>query len=40
MWANWDVEELKARKAEIEAGSMLTTTMDGMSSFKYTSASE
>ena len=38
VWANWDVDELKARKEEIEAGSMLTTTMEGLSSFKYTSA--
>lgn len=36
-WANWDVEELKALKAEIESGSMLTMTMEGQSSFKYTS---
>lgn len=34
-FCNWDVEEMKARKADIEGSSMLTTTLDGVSSFKY-----
>ncbi len=34
VWANWDVDGLKARKAEIEAGGMLTTTLDGVSAFR------
>lgn len=37
VWANWDVEGLKARKADIEGGNMLTTSLEGMSAFKYTS---
>ena len=37
VWANWDVEGLMARKADIEGGSMLTTSLEGMSAFKYTS---
>jgi hypothetical protein len=34
-YCNWDVEELKAREADIEGSSMLTITLEGMSSFKY-----
>ncbi|RAL17618.1 SDR family NAD(P)-dependent oxidoreductase [Aspergillus homomorphus CBS 101889] len=29
VWANWDVEELKAKAAEIQAGLQLTATIDG-----------
>ncbi len=29
LWANWDVEELKARKEEIQGSSLLTMTLDG-----------
>ena len=39
VYANWDVEELKAMEAEIRNSQMLTITLDGMSSFKYTSKS-
>lgn len=36
VWANWDVDELKAMEAEIKGSSLLTTTLDGVSSFKKT----
>lgn len=36
MWATWDVDEMKAMEAEIKGSSILTTTLDGMSAFKYT----
>ena len=29
MWANWDVEELKAREAEIRETDVLTLGLDG-----------
>ena len=34
VWVNWDVEELKGRKEEIEGNSFLTLGLDGFSSFK------
>ncbi|TVY31625.1 Short chain dehydrogenase [Lachnellula occidentalis] len=35
LWCNWDVDELKERKEEIEGSSILTTNLEGWSSFKY-----
>ena len=29
LWVNWDVEELKSRKAELEKPNVLTITMNG-----------
>jgi NAD(P)-dependent dehydrogenase (short-subunit alcohol dehydrogenase family) len=34
VWVNWDVEELKERKEEIESGPLLTLGLEGFSSFK------
>jgi hypothetical protein len=30
VWVNWDVDELKARAKEIEEGSLLTLSLDGL----------
>lgn len=35
LWCNWDVDELKANKAEIEGTPLFTTGLEGYSSFKY-----
>lgn len=37
VWSNWDVEELMARKADVVGSGLLTTSLEGMSAFKYTS---
>jgi len=29
VWCNWDVEELKAKKAEVEGSDVLTATIQG-----------
>ena len=39
VWANMDVEELKEKEHEIKTTSLLTITLEGLSSFKYSSAS-
>jgi hypothetical protein len=33
VWVNWDVEELKGRKEEIEGTALLTLGLDGFSGF-------
>ncbi|TVY56351.1 Short chain dehydrogenase andI [Lachnellula suecica] len=35
VWCNWDVDEMKQRKGELEGTKLLTTTLEGWSSFKY-----
>ncbi|TVY31512.1 Short chain dehydrogenase [Lachnellula subtilissima] len=35
LWCNWDVDELKESKEEIQGSSILTTNLEGWSSFKY-----
>ncbi len=30
VWANWDVEELKARAEEIQTSSLLTVSLNGV----------
>ncbi|TVY35854.1 Short chain dehydrogenase citE, partial [Lachnellula cervina] len=35
LWCNWDVDELKERKEEIQGSALLTTNLEGWSSFKY-----
>jgi hypothetical protein len=35
VWANWDVDELKAKADEISAGSQMTAGIDGWP-FSYT----
>jgi len=35
VWVNWDVEELKERKEEIESSNLLKLNLEGFSSFKY-----
>ena len=35
LWCNWDVDELKENRQEIEGTSLLTTNLEGWSSFKY-----
>ena len=37
VWANWDVEELKALKGGIEGGSLLTVGLEGQTDWKYKS---
>ncbi|TAQ83072.1 hypothetical protein B7494_g8604 [Chlorociboria aeruginascens] len=35
VWANWDVDELKARAKEIESSSIITIGLEGYFNFKY-----
>lgn len=35
VWCNWDVDELKEKRGEIEGTGLFETTLEGWSDFKY-----